>query len=138
MGPGGRPAASGPLNDATTSPCGPYLLGIAYGDTRDKLISAVHPAWAHRGALEYLDRLLVPLEFHEDLAGGGLGGVDDAGALVGHGFDHGLAAEAQQVLHLGHGGGGGHVPLVQLEDVGDGADVEAVLFQVGGQVGDGF
>src|SRR5664279_1509071 len=44
MGPGGRPAASGPLNDATTSPCGPFL--------------AVHPAWTHRGALEYLDRLL--------------------------------------------------------------------------------
>ena len=44
MGPGGCPAASGPLNDATTSPGGPFL--------------AVHPAWTHRGALEYLDRLL--------------------------------------------------------------------------------
>jgi hypothetical protein len=32
------------VNDATTSPCGPFL--------------AVHPAWTHRGALEYLDRLL--------------------------------------------------------------------------------
>src|SRR5664279_1457496 len=50
------------VNDATTSPCGPFLLGIAYGDTRDKLISAVHPAWTHRGALEYLDRLLDPVE----------------------------------------------------------------------------
>src|SRR5664279_1486120 len=46
------------VNDATTSTCGPFPLGIAYGDTRDKLISAVHPAWTHRGELEYLDRLL--------------------------------------------------------------------------------
>ena len=78
------------------------------------------------------------LEFHEDLAGRGLEGVDDADAFVGDGLDHGLVAEAQQALQVGQGGGGGHVPLVELEHVGDGADVEAVLAQVGGQVRDGL
>src|SRR5664279_6433578 len=79
MGPGGRSAASGPLNDATTSPCGPFPLGIAYGDTRDKLISAVHPAWTHRGALEYLDRLLAPADEVDDLHHGPIG---DGGGVV--------------------------------------------------------
>src|SRR5664279_4151417 len=37
------------LEQRTTLPCGPFPLGIACGDTRDKLISAVHPAWLHRG-----------------------------------------------------------------------------------------
>ena len=29
----------------TTVPCGPFLPGIAYSDTRDKVISATHPSW---------------------------------------------------------------------------------------------
>ena len=41
------------LEQRTTLPCGPFLLGIACGDTRDKLISAVHPGWLHRGIVGF-------------------------------------------------------------------------------------
>ena len=40
-----RPAASAALHDATTSRCGHFPLGIAYGDTQDKLISAGSRGW---------------------------------------------------------------------------------------------
>ena len=47
------------LEQRTTLPCGPFPLGIASGDTRDKLISAVHPAWLHRGLVGVLLRPLM-------------------------------------------------------------------------------
>jgi len=78
------------------------------------------------------------LEFHEDLAGGGFERLDHAGALVGHGLDNGLVPESEESLHFRHGGGRGCVALVQLEDIGDGPDVEAVFLEVRGQVRDGF
>ena len=79
-----------------------------------------------------------PLKFHEDLPGGGLEGLNDTRALVGHGFDHGFVPKAEKALNLGHGCCRGHIPFVQLKHVGNGTDIEPVFLEVGGQVGDGF
>ena len=83
-------------------------------------------------------RVSSPLQFHQDLPGRGLEGVDDARAFVGHGLDHGLVAEAEEAFDLRDAHSGGHVPLVELEDVGNRPDVEAVFLEVGGQVRDGL
>jgi len=62
------------------------------------------------------------------LPGAGLQGLDHAGALVGHGFDHGLVAEAEQALHFIGWRGGGHVAVVELGNKGNGWDIEAIFF----------
>ena len=70
------------------------------------------------------------MELHEDLAGAGLKGLDDPHALIGHGFNYGLVAEAQELFQLLGACGGRHVPFVELEHIGNGADIEAVVFEV--------
>ena len=68
-------------------------------------------------------------EFPEDELGDFLEGFKDAGAVDGSGFQSGLAFDLQVLLQFFDGQDVGEVALIELKDVGDGADVEAVLFR---------
>ena len=69
-------------------------------------------------------------KFVEDLFGDRLEGLEDAVALGRDGLEGGFALEVQRSVHLVHRDRGGKIAFVELENVGDALEVEAVLHEV--------
>jgi len=77
-------------------------------------------------------------EFGEDELGYFFEGFEDADALDGDRFEDGFAFFLELLGELGDGHGVGEVAFVELENVGNGVEVEVVLLQVFLKVFHGF
>lgn len=78
------------------------------------------------------------LEFGEDKLGDFFQGVEDALALDGNGFESGFTLDGELLFQSVDGHGVRQVPFIELEDVGDGGEVEVVILEVLAEVIEGF